>query len=61
MIYDFIHYKGGTNNLCVVSENLDPYNPGVTAKSTKGLNQAIKNFKRNYKKFYGKKYIESEI
>lgn len=59
MIYDYCNYKGGTNNLCIVYEHLNPYINGVTGRSTKGLEQAFKNFKRNYKKFYGVKYTES--
>ena len=56
MIYNYYNYNGGINNLCVVFERFDG---GVTGRSTKGLEQAYKNFKRNYKKTYGRKYQEA--
>ena len=44
MLYiNYCHYKGGTYNLCVVSDGL-----GRFAQSTKGKEQAIKNFRRRY-------------
>lgn len=54
MIYNYFNYKGGINNLCVVSESFSK--PDIIGKSTIDLKHAIKNFKRNYKKYYGKKY-----
>ena len=46
MLYiDYVHYKGGTYNLCVVSDNKGRY-----ASSLKGKEAAIKNFKRKYGK-----------
>ena len=56
MIYNYYNYKGGINNLCVVSER---FNGGITGASTKGLETAYKNFKKNYKKYYGNNYNES--
>lgn len=44
MFINYVNYKGGINNLCVVFDN-----KGRTVHSTKGKDQAIKNFKRKYK------------
>ena len=45
LFIDYVHYKGGTFNLCVVSDNKGRY-----ASSLKGKEAAIKNFKRKYGK-----------
>ena len=46
MIYiNYTHYKGGTYNLCTVTDGL-----GHFATSTKGCAQAIKNYKRRFGK-----------
>lgn len=42
---NYVHYKGGTYNLCIVSDNKGRY-----ASSTKGKEAAIKNFIRKYGK-----------
>ena len=57
MIIEYRNHNGGINNLIVITENLNPYFRGVTATSTKGIETAIKNCKRNYKKAYNKAYI----
>lgn len=44
MYINYINYKGGINNLCIVADNAGRY-----ATSTKGKEQALKNFKRKYK------------
>lgn len=49
MIITYHNYKGGINNLCVVHKGLDEIGWNMTARSTKGKEQAIKNFKRKYK------------
>lgn len=43
MIINYVNYRGGINNLCVVSDN------GYTARSTKGKDTAIQNLKRKLK------------
>ncbi len=45
MFINYFHYNGGTNNLCVVSDNKGRY-----ASSLKGCDAAIKNFNRKYRK-----------
>lgn len=44
MYINYVNYNGGINNLCTVFDNMGRY-----ASSTKGKEQAIKNFKRKYK------------
>ena len=44
MYINYVNYNGGINNLCTVFDNM-----GRCASSTKGKEQAIKNFKRKYK------------
>lgn len=44
MIITYHNYKGGINNLCVVFDT-----KGRHAQSTKGKEQAIRNFIRKYK------------
>lgn len=56
MIITYKNYKGGINNLIVVTEHLNPYIKGITVTSTKSIKHAINNFKRKYKKQYGKQY-----
>ena len=43
MYINYVNYKGGINNLCVVSDNKGNY-----ARSTKSKEQAIKNFKKRF-------------
>lgn len=50
MIITYHNYKGGINNLIVVHNGLDGKNWNMTARSTKGVEQAIKNFKRKYER-----------
>lgn len=50
MIITYKNYKGGINNLIVITEHLNPYINGITATSTKSVEHAIKNFKRKYAK-----------
>ena len=57
MLITYQNYKGGINNLCVVSEYFrgNTFN-GIIGKSTIDKQHAIKNFKRNYRKYKGVKY-----
>lgn len=50
MIITYENYKGGVNNLIVVSEHLNPYTKGIVATSTKSVEHAIRNFKRKLAK-----------
>lgn len=50
MIITYENYKGGVNNLIVVSEHLNPYKNGIIATSTKSVEHAIRNFKRQLAK-----------
>lgn len=45
MYINYVHYKGGINNLCVVSDE-----KGRFATSLKGKDAAIKNYKKKYRK-----------
>lgn len=59
MIIEYRNHKGGINNLIVIHEKLNPYDNGVIGTSAKGVETAIKNFKRNYKRTYNKTYKEA--
>ena len=50
MIITYENHKGGLNNLIVVSEHLNPYKNGIIATSTKSVEHAIRNFKRQLAK-----------
>lgn len=57
MLITYQNYKGGINNLCVVSEDLRGNTfSGIIGKSAIDEQHAIKNFKRNYRKYKGVKY-----
>jgi len=45
MYINYVNHNGGINNLCVVFDNKGHY-----ARSQKGKETAIKNFKRKYGK-----------
>ena len=45
LFINYSHFKGGTYNICVVSDN-----KGRQASSLKGKEAAIKNYKRQYGK-----------
>lgn len=45
MFITYQNYKGGINNLCIVFDN-----KGNAARSTKGKEQAVKNYERILKK-----------
>ena len=51
MIITYESYKGGVNNLIVVSEHLDPYKNGIVVTSTKSVEDAIRKFKKQLTKF----------
>ena len=57
MLITYQNYKGGINNLCVVSEDFrgNAFS-GIIGKSAIDKQHAIKNFKRNYRKHKGVKY-----
>lgn len=50
MIITYENYKGGVNNLIIVREHLNPYKNGIVATSTKSVEHAIRNFKRQLAK-----------
>ena len=57
MLVTYQNYNGDINNLCVITEDFrSNVFSGIIGKFTIDKQHAIKNFKRNYRKYKGLKY-----